>query len=524
MRLLATTCALALLASAAQAEFTLTILHTNDFHDRFEPINAFASTCTDEQRAAGECFGGIARLATALAEARARAGENVILLDAGDQFSGSLIFTQYGGAVAAEFMSALGYDAMVPGNHEFNRGPQGLAEFLDGVDFPVVAANLDASREPLLAGRIAPSAVIEVAGARIGIVGVTTVETPVISSPGPNLVFRPHADVQHEIDRLTAAGVTKIVLLSHVGLAEDLALAAALTGVDVIVGGHSHSLLSNLAEDAQGPYPIMVGAVAVVQAGAFGKHLGELAVTFDADGRVISAAGEPILLDAAVAEDAATAARLFELLGPLDELRNRVVAEAAAAIDGTRELCRRAECPMGNLVADAILARAAGQGAVIALQNGGGLRASIDSGPITKGEVLTVLPFQNTLSTFEATGQDLLDALENGVSQMEEGSGRFPQVAGLRFTVDPSRPVGARVSAVEVRQGDGWAPIDPAATYIVASNNFVRRGGDGYAMFADAAKAYDFGPDLAEVVSDYLAANAPYAPYTDGRITVLGVP
>ena len=175
---------------------------------------------------------------------------------------------------------------------------------------------------------------------------------------------------------------------------------------------------------------------------------------------------------------------------------------------------------MGNLVAEAMLDRVKDQGITIALQNGGGVRASIDAGPVTMGEVLTVLPFQNTLSTFQATGADVVAALENGVSQIEEGAGRFPQVAGLKYTFDPARPAGSRVSDVLVRgPGEAWVPIDPVATYGVVSNNYVRGGGDGYKVFLAATNAYDFGPDLADVMAEYMAANGPFTPFTDGRIT-----
>jgi 5'-nucleotidase len=172
---------------------------------------------------------------------------------------------------------------------------------------------------------------------------------------------------------------------------------------------------------------------------------------------------------------------------------------------------------MGNLVADAMLDRVKDQGIEIAIANGGGLRASIDAGEVTMGEVLTVLPFQNTLSTFQVTGETVVAALENGVSQVEDGGGRFPQVSGITFTVDLTKPAGERISDVMV---DG-APIDPAKLYGVVSNNYVRNGGDGYKMFVDAEKAYDFGPDLADVTAEFLAANAPYQPYTDGRITII---
>ena len=171
---------------------------------------------------------------------------------------------------------------------------------------------------------------------------------------------------------------------------------------------------------------------------------------------------------------------------------------------------------MGNLIADAMLDRVADQGIEIAIENSGGIRASIDAGEVTMGEVLTVLPFQNTLSTFQVTGAAFVEALENGASQMEDGAGRFAQVAGVTFTVDPAAEPGSRISEVMV----GGEPIDPEKVYGVVSNNYVRNGGDGYAMFKDAMNAYDFGPDLADVTAEYLAENGPYTPYTDGRITV----
>jgi 5'-nucleotidase / UDP-sugar diphosphatase len=325
--------------------------------------------------------------------------------------------------------------------------------------------------------------------------------------------------VQQEVDELTEQGVDKIVVLSHSGYKVDLRVAAETTGVDVIVGGHSNTYLSNTGEGAEGPYPTMVGKTAIVSAYAYGKFLGELNVVFDDAGEIVTATGEPLIMDAKVAEDAPTVARIAELAVPLEEIRSKVVAETASAIEGVRELCRATECQMGNLIADAMLDRVKDQGIQIAIQNGGGIRASIDAGPVTMGEVLTVLPFQNTLSTFQVPGSVALAALENGLSQVEEGAGRFPQVAGLKYTFDPAMPAGSRASDVMVNEGGTWMPLDPAKVYGVVSNNYVRRGGDGYRMFVDAANAYDFGPDLADVTADYLAANAPYRPYTDGRIT-----
>lgn len=515
--LLASAAILALQAGAARADFALTILHTNDVHDRYESISKFDSTCPAEDNAAGKCFGGVARLATALTEARAKGGAQ-LLVDAGDQFQGSLFYTRYKGSMTAEFVNALGYEAMAVGNHEFDDGPAVLGAFAQKLVPPLLMANADLTAEPALRDAIVKSVVIEKGGERIGLVGLSPLDTAELSSPGPNVILTaPVAAAQAEIDRLTADGVTKIVLLSHLGYDADKAIAATLTGVDVIVGGHSHTLLGE-GKGAAGPYPTLVGKVAIVTAYAYGKYLGTLDVVFDDAGELVSARGAPRLLDASVAEDAPTLARVRELAAPLDEIRNRVVAETARPIDGSREACRSGECAMGNLVADAMLDRVKDQGVTIAFANGGGLRASIDAGPVTMGEVLTVLPFQNTLSTFQATGATLVAALENGLSQIDQGAGRFPQVAGLSFTFDAAAPVGARVVEVRVREGDQWGPIDPAKTYGVVSNNYVRQGGDGFAMFVNAPNAYDFGPDLADVTAAYLAARSPYAPGIEGRI------
>ncbi|MDU8910373.1 bifunctional metallophosphatase/5'-nucleotidase [Aestuariicoccus sp. MJ-SS9] len=516
LRLLTSAAALALTAGVASAEYSLTILHTNDFHARFEPISRFDSGCSEEDNAEGKCFGGSARLMTAINEAKARTN-NYILVDGGDQFQGTLFYTYYKGKLAAEMMNMMGYTAMTVGNHEFDDGPEVLRGFVDSVEFPVLMSNADISGEDLLTGAIRKSVILEQGGEKLGLIGLTPQDTDELASPGPNVIFTDPVDaVQGEVDKLTAEGVNKIIVLSHSGLNVDMRVAENTTGVDVIVGGHDNSLLSNTIEGAKGPYPVMVGDTAIVQAYAYGKFLGELNVTFDDAGNVTEAVGEPILLDAAVTEDGGTKARITEAAAPLDEIRNRVVAEAAEAIEGDRSVCRAVECPMGNLVADAMLDRVKDQGIEIAIANGGGLRASIDAGPVTMGEVLTVLPFQNTLSTFRVTGATVVEALENGVSQIEDGGGRFPQVSGMSFTVDPAAEPGSRVSEVMV----GGAPIEMDKLYGVVSNNFVRNGGDGYSMFRDAQDAYDFGPDLADVTAEYLASDGPYQPYTDGRITM----
>lgn len=507
--------ALALTAGSAAADYSLTILHTNDFHARFEPISKYDSGCSAEDNTEGKCFGGSARLITAINDAKARTN-NHILVDGGDQFQGTLFYTYYKGKLAAEMMNLMGYDAMTVGNHEFDDGPEVLRGFMDAVSFPVLMSNADVSGEPLLADVLMKSSVIERGGEKLGLIGLTPEDTDELASPGDNITFSdPAQAVQGEVDKLTEMGVNKIIVLSHSGYGVDQRVAAGTTGVDVIVGGHSNTLLGNM-DGAAGAYPTVVNGVQIVQAYAYGKFLGELNVTFDDAGNVISAEGAPLLIDAAVSEDVAVKARIAEAAAPLEEIRNKVVAEAAEAIEGDRSVCRAMECPMGNLVADAMLDRVKSQGIEIAIANGGGLRASIDAGEVTMGEVLTVLPFQNTLSTFQVTGATIVAALENGVSQIEDGAGRFPQISGMSFAVDPSMPAGERVSDVMV----GGMPIDLEKVYGAVSNNYVRNGGDGYAMFKDAMNAYDFGPDLADVTAEFLAKDGAYQPYTDGRITM----
>ncbi|WP_439122375.1 bifunctional metallophosphatase/5'-nucleotidase [Marivita sp.] len=522
-RLLSSAAVLALTAGVAQADYTLHVIHINDLHSRIEPINRFDSTCSAEDNAEGKCFGGVARVKTMIDQLRAELdGENVIVVDAGDQYQGSLMYTTYKGDVEAEMMEKIGFDVMAVGNHEFDDGDEGLLKLVDNVSFPVISGNLDVSQSNILAGKVQNHVVLEVGGEKIGIISALATDTVETSSPSEAVIFQDEIDsMAADVAALTEEGVTKIIGLTHVGLPRDIEIAAAVPGLDAIVGGHSHTYLSASDPDRQGAYPTFVSQedgtlVPVVQAYAYSKYVGHLELNFDDEGNLTYAAGDTILLDASVDEDAEIVARVAELAGPIEEMKTRVVAEAAEAIEGSRDVCRAMECPMGNLVADAMLDRVKDQGVQIAIQNGGGLRASIDAGEVTMGEVLTVLPFQNTLSTFEVTGAQILAALENGVSQVEDGAGRFPQVAGMSFTVDLTQEPGSRISNVMV----GDAALDPEATYGAVSNNYVRNGGDGYRMFRDAMNAYDYGPDLADVTAEFLAKVGPYQPFTDGRITV----
>lgn len=519
---------LGLSAGVSFADYTLNILHINDWHSRIEGNNKYESTCSAEEETKGECIGGAGRLVTAIAQERKKLeGQNVLLLSAGDNFQGSLFYTTYKGKVEGEFLNQMKFDAMSVGNHEFDDGEAALAPFLDMIQFPVLGANVKANAQSKLGDRVKPSIVVEVGGQKIGIIGAVTNDTPELASPGPNITIEDDVkSITAEVEKLKGEGVNKIIAVTHIGYRRERDVIAKIPGIDVVVGGHSHSLLSNTDPKAEGPYPTMVDnpdgyKVPVVQAASYSKYLGEFKVVFDDNGVVKQASGDPIYLDKSITPDPAVLARIKELGAPIEALKNKEVAETTKAIDGSRENCRARECEMGNLVSDAVLDRVKGQGVEIVISNGGGLRASIDQGTVTMGEVLTVLPFQNTLATFQISGKDLVAGLENGLSQIEDGAGRFPQVAGLKYSFDKSTaPNAGRIKSVEVMEGGAWTPLNPDKDYLVATNNYVRQGGDGYKVFAEKAKnAYDYGPGLEQVVADYLGAHRPYTPKLDGRIT-----
>lgn len=517
-----------LTTAQAGTGFKLAVLHINDMHSRIDEIAASAATCRPQDAEENKCFGGSARLATAIRDRRAAheaAGTPTITLDAGDQSQGTLYYTTYGGRAEVQMMNAIGFDAMGLGNHEFNRGPESLAQMIDTAAFPFVSGNIRVAEGTPLAGKIADHVILERGGERIAVLGVTTPDTVFLSSPGEGVTF------EDEIEYLTRAvadmqgqGISKILLLSHVGFVRDQEIAAAVDGLSAIIGGHSHTLMSKTVEGAV-EYATLVAApsgraVPIVQAFAFSRFLGELELEFGTDGAVISAGGDTLLLDASVAEAEDILALIEPLRAPIETLVSTPVTEIAADIDGSRENCRAKECEMGNTVTAAMLAETADRGVQIALANGGGLRASLTAGTVTLGDVLSVLPFQNTLYTMDIPGAAIVAALEHGVNGVEEGAGRFPQVAGLRFKLDLSvAPNAGRVSNVEVQGPNGWEPIDPAATYGLVTNNFMAGGGDGFAMLKESGmNGYDTAIDLAEVLARFLTENAPYAPALDGRI------
>jgi 5'-nucleotidase len=510
-------------ALAQDETFALTLLHTNDTHAAHQSN--------------GNGDGGVARQAAVVDQIRAEGG-NVLLLDAGDRFTGTLFHRVYLGQDQVEIMNLLGYDAMTLGNHEFDNGSEVLLAFLQGVNFPVVSANIDFGSNRPLANEVLPYVVLETGGQQVGVIGLTTPDTVFSSSPAAGITFNEDLAgvVEGAVAALTEEGVNKIVLLTHVGIEVDAGLLPQLNGVDIVLGGHSHTLLSNTYGAAAGEYPIEAETEAgepilYAQAGSNNLYLGRLDVEFDAAGLLADSGGDTILLSRYITPDAEMQALVDELAVAIDVLRETELAGAVATdlLTGDRAVCRVEECDLGNFITDAMIAET---GAQIAIMNGGGIRANIDAGPVTVGDVLTVLPFGNLVSTFELTGANVIAALENGVSRItvdngqvvrDGASGRFPQVAGIRFSFDPNLEAGSRIVSVDVRGEDGtFSPIDPTATYSVASNDFLRRGGDEYTVFAEnAINPYDFGRPLDEVFAIYLETLGEIAPFTEGRITLV---
>ena len=506
----------ALRPAPAEAAARVSLIHLNDFHSRHEGAEANGAGCRDGR----PCLGGSARLVGAVKAARSAAqaaGRASLALDAGDQFMGSLFYTHHRGLAEAAIQREWGVEAMALGNHEFDNGPENAARYIHALGAPVLAANLDTREEAALDGLVRPFATFERGGARLVVIGLITEATPTIASPGPHLRFLEAEEAAaRAVAEARAAGPATVVLLSHRGFEADRRLAARIPGIDAIIGGHSHTILAN-GPGAAGPAPVLVDGpdrpVRIVQAGALGRFLGRLDLDIGGNGRIVAHGAELEEIGPGEPEDAGAKAIVARFAAPLGELRGRAVAVAAAPMDNAA--CRAGECAIGNLIAEAMLASV--PSADVALQNGGGIRAGLPAGAITYGDVLTVLPFGNTLATAVIRGAHLLAALENGLSQ--PGAGRFPQVAGLRLVVDLAAPAGQRIVSAEVTRGERAGRIDPERAYRIVTNNFLRQGGDGYAALRDhALEAYDSGPLLEEVVAAHLAAQAPVTPRLDGRI------
>ncbi|KNC77495.1 hypothetical protein SARC_10046 [Sphaeroforma arctica JP610] len=528
---------------AQVASYNLTILHTNDVHAHI-----------DDYEENDLLIGSVARRKTVVDRVRAEK-DNVLLLDAGDQFSGTLWFYVYEGQAAAHFMNMLEYDAEAFGNHEFDLGSPVLAEFLDTANHPLVACNIDASGDPDLAGKFVPYTIVEKSGRKIAIIGITTPDTVFLASPSAETIFSdPLVKVPEAIAQVKEEDPTVniFIVLGHYGYDNDIALAQAVPEIDIVVGGHSHSFLygppdsEGATEDPLGPYPTVVEHAdgtqsLVVQAYQYAKYMGDIDLVFDDAGQITGYSNHPIMITAnatgefeAIPADPTVQAEV-ELWGHnVTALTLEEISQTAVFLMGDRTVCRKQECNLGNLIADSYVYRIMNmiknneKVALAGLMNGGGIRSDIEVGTIAYGDALNVLPFGNEIISVDMPGSALLEALEHGVSMVEEGEGRFPQLSGIRHKFDLSKPVGSRIVDAEIlcqtqaqcSDNDGrphYVDINVNENYTVVTLSYLAGGGDGYEMFAPHPTVnYNFVD--ADIFIEYIKMQGLVYPAEEGRI------
>uniref|UniRef100_A0A3Q3X125 5'-nucleotidase n=1 Tax=Mola mola TaxID=94237 RepID=A0A3Q3X125_MOLML len=537
-RALSTPLILALLAAAVSA-FEVTLLHTNDNHGRIEETSEDSGKCS----ARGPCFAGVARRFTKVWEIR-RKERNVLLLDAGDQFQGTVWFNHYKGAEAAYFMNKLGYDAMALGNHEFDNGVEGLIQpFLQNVNCSVLSANIqpDQTLAPKLSGYFQPYKVIHVGSEKVAVVGYTTAETPFLSVPGPHLKFANEVEaLQVQVDKLETLGYNKIIALGHSGFDMDRLIAKQVRGVDVVIGGHTNTFLYTgkppSTEVPAGLYPFMVRSndgrnVPVVQAFAFGKYLGYLKVNFDESGNVIKAVGNPILMDSSIPQDPDILADIEKWKKDLALYSSQYVGQTSVYLNGTFEECRFRECNLGNLICDAMIYHNVKHSSdrqwnhvSVCMLNSGAIRSPIDERYKNGTDILTVLPFGGTFDLVQIKGSTVKKAFEHSVKRYGSMSGEFLQVAGVQVEYDLSRPANHRVASVSLLCTEcrvpKYKPLDPEETYTVAMPSYMVKGGDGFDMIKEESLKHNTGDMDISVVSKYISDMKRIYPAVEGRITI----
>jgi len=513
-------------------EFNLTIAHTGDVHSHLLPINKYEIDCNQEEENNNKCFGGIARMATAINQLRQN-NNNFLLLDTGDQFQGTLFYSKYKGEEARYFLNKLRFDATTLGNHEFDDGLRVLSRYIKSLNLPVVSANIDASHEPLLAGFIKPFVIVNVNNQKIGIIGCTTLEAK-LHNPGKNLKFNNiESSVAKNVEILQKLGINKIILISHQGYEEDKILASKINGIGLIIGGHSHTYLSNNnhnknIDKAAGPYPTVIKSpngqpVLIVHSYKYSKYLGNINITFDNNGIPIKWHGEPILLDAKFQQDPVIANKIQVMNKPLQKMRQKVIGKSNVDLNPS---CGISECNFGNLVTDALLNATSIQKTQIAIINGGAIRSGIKAGEVTIGNILEASPFNNSnnnIIALDIKGKDLRTILENDLEQVANspnGSGRFPQVSKLRIKWNPKLPLGQKIISIEVKQKDDtYLPLKEDSIYRIAIINFMLQVVDNHDILSrKTTNLYDSGILVSSAITKYIKQHSLITAKNENRI------
>ena len=478
--------------TAAAEPVTLTILHINDM----------------DQMSVAKGRGGVAKLAAVIAEVRASA-PNVLVTHGGDMISPSLLSGFDKGAHMVDLMNRIGLDLMVLGNHEFDFGPDVTKQRLAEARFVWLGSNVTEAGA-VIAGA-AESHMIEVGGYKLGFFGITTPDTPDISSPGPTIAFAGYAETAARlVPRLREAGADIVVAVAHQDYADDIAMITDRLGVDVVLAGHDHVLAAYY--DGRG---------VVLQSASQANYVGRLDITMNrierrGRQRFVWRPDVSFVSTNDVAPDPTLAAAVGEYEARLSAELDIEIGATRGLLDSRRASVRSGETAIGNLIADAMRQAV---GADIALTNGGGIRGdrTYEAGTVlTRRDILTELPFGNITVLLALDGAAVRAALEHGLAAVEKGSGRFPQLSGVRLKWNPKAPAGARLVDVQV----GGAALDDGATYRFATNDFTARGGDGYTVFKGAKRLIDTdsGQLLASQVIDHIVAAGGVTAAIEGRI------
>ncbi len=483
------------------------ILHINDFHGFAESYKPFGSE---------KLMGGASYLTSAIKMLRSE--KPTLLLSAGDMIQGDNWANLTEGKSVIELMNAMGFDAMVVGNHEFDFGQEVLKKRISEANFPVLGANVQGLES------LKPFIIKELSGMKIAVIGVVTEDTPTVTHPKnvEGLRFEPVESALERYLQELKGKVDIIVVISHIGHHADRLLAERIKGIDVIVGGHSHTKIEN---------PVLIGNTIIVQAWEHGKALGVLDITFE-KGRIISFRSYLEEISPENTEDTEVKGLVKKYSEQINEILNQKIGIALIDLDG--ENVRKRETNLGNLIADIIRETAASDAAII---NGGGIRTGIKKGEIRVKDVYSVLPFNNYIVAIKMSGAKIKEALEHGVSAIEESAGRFPQVSGITFSYEPKAERGNRIREIFIR----GQPIELNREYMVATNDFLVAGGDGYTAFGETIKSSkdyeiiggvikaerlvysDASRYLRDIVVDYIKKKGVVEPKTEERIREVSV-
>ncbi|WP_434620236.1 bifunctional metallophosphatase/5'-nucleotidase [Azospirillum sp. B2RO_4] len=472
----------------------LTFLHVNDVYE-IAPVKG---------------QGGFGPLMTLLKRERAAAPDAITTVG-GDFLSPSLLSGTTRGEQMIALFNAIGVDAVTFGNHEFDFGPDTLKQRMAESKFPWIGSNVRSADGSAFAGTV-PSWTRTIDGITVGFIGLITPDTARLSSAGPGLSFSPVLETAAAaVKDLRAKGASVVVALTHLTIAEDRELASKVKGIDLILGGHDHD-----------PISFYEGSTLILKAGHDAQYLGvvKLAVETKESGKGPATTTVPtewrFVTTAGVAPDPQVEGVVEGYTKRLDTDLAAVIGTTTTDLDSRKDVVRSRESSMGNLIADALRDTLK---ADVAITNGGGIRADAlhpAGSQLTRRDIFAELPFGNVGVLVEMSGQDLISTLEHGVGKVEEKAGRFPQVSGLTMTYDPKAPAGRRVTSVTV----GGKPLDPQATYRVATNDYMLKGGDGYAAFPRAKVIVDASGAvlLATIVMNYVESKKTVAPTVDGRI------